>query len=350
MIRILIVDDQEAVREVLEKKLNEFPEFQVVGKAKDGLEALELLDKTNPNVITLDVFMPKIDGITLLKIIRAKRETPVIMLSAYTQEGSKATIEALRSGAFDFVQKPDGSPEDFERMLIELKEKIIQAFYATYQFAFTKRQEEIRSFLNQYYEKQKNKRNIQIIAIGSSTGGIQAIETILRGLPPSVPGILIVQHMPAHFTKLLAERLDMEVSLEVREAKDGDTIEKGKVLIAPGNYHMALNPVISNQSLTVRVYSGEKVSGHRPSVNVLFESIAESGIADQTIGIILTGMGKDGAIGMEKMKAKGSYNIGQDEKTSVVFGMPKEAWEVGALDELLPIDQISRKIIEITGL
>ncbi len=350
MIKILIVDDQEAVREVLGAKLSEFSHFHVVGKAKDGLQALEMIETLQPDVVTLDIHMPKIDGITLLRTIRAKTEIPVIMLSSYTREGAIVTLEALRYGAFDFVQKPDGSPEDFQRMMDEVKTKIISAYESRLQPKLPKRYEEVAEYVRSMAAKRRAEKRVKLIAIGSSTGGTQAVETILKGLPDYTPPILVVQHMPSPFTKLFAERLNMEVILEVKEASDGEIAEQGTVLIAPGGYHMRVNPFKPGQPISVNVFPSERITGHIPSVNVLFESIADSGFANSSIGIILTGMGKDGAIGMEKMKAKGSYTIGQDEKTCVVFGMPKEAWEIGALDELVPLERISRKIIEIAGL
>jgi two-component system, chemotaxis family, protein-glutamate methylesterase/glutaminase len=349
MIRILIVDDQHAVREVLDSKLSEEVDFQVVGKAVDGLQAKSLIEDLNPDVVTLDVNMPNLDGISLLKTVHSYKKIPMIMLSSYTDEGTKSTLEALRFGAYDFVHKPDGSAQDFNRMLNELKEKIREAYNSIHSNNLTDRQSQVANFIKTNSSiSLRTHTKIRFIALGSSTGGTQAIESILKDLPNNTPGILIVQHMPSHFTKLFAERLDSEVSMKVKEAEDGDTIEIGKVLIAPGDRHMSIGKFSPMSPLSVRVYDGERVSGHRPSVNVLFRSIAESGLAESVLGVILTGMGKDGAIGMEMMKANGSYNIGQDEETSVVFGMPKEAWEVGAVDELLPLHRIASRIIELT--
>lgn len=351
MIRILIVDDQHAVREVLDSKLSEERDFQVIGKAKDGLEAIALLESLKPDIMTLDVHMPNMDGITLLQNIQSKYNLPVIMLSSYTEEGTKATIEALRYGAFDFVHKPDGSGQDFTRMLNELRTKIREAHLSKNTPSWNSTRNRVAEFFRDSHPVlKKPKKKISYIAIGSSTGGTQAIETILKKIPETTPGILIVQHMPSHFTKLFAERLNSELPILVKEASQGDTIESGQVLIAPGDLHMTVNGFSPMKPNTVSIFSGERISGHRPSVNALFRSVAESGMAESVLGVILTGMGKDGAIGMEMMKANGSYNIGQDEKTSVVFGMPKEAWEVGALDELLPLDRIADRIREISGI
>jgi two-component system chemotaxis response regulator CheB len=355
MIRLLIVDDQLAVREVLADKLGADPEIEVVGKAKDGLEAQFLIHSLKPDVLTLDVHMPLMGGIELLRWMRTNVSVPTIMLSSYTDEGTRATLEALSAGAFDFVHKPDGSESDFQRMLAELTTKIHLAHNSAQTNKLPKSERTLRRerFLSETKDDEyigrplQKKRKYQFVALGSSTGGTQAIETILRDLPENFPGIVIVQHMPAHFTKLFADRLNMEVAMEVREAQDRDEIRDGLVLIAPGDRHLIIEKNFQSTGFHVRIQDGERVAGHRPSVTHMFESASRTGFAHKIVGVILTGMGKDGAVGMEKMKAMGSYNIGQDESTSVVFGMPREAYEIGAVDELLPLQKIGSRLIEL---
>jgi two-component system chemotaxis response regulator CheB len=348
MIRVLIVDDQYAVREVLDNKLSQEKDIVIIGKAKNGMEAQSMIKSLHPDVITLDVNMPILDGLGLLRLISDSSQIPIIMLSSLTSEGAKSTLDALRLGAFDFVTKPDGTEQDFTRMLDEIKTKIRAAYHSTKREKWDHRKQKVLDSISESKEVlSKRKSPILAIAIGSSTGGTKALEVILKTLPPSTPGIVIVQHMPAYFTGLFAKRLNDETELTVKEAENGDLIQEGQVLIAPGDNHLSIENS-ATKGLHVRVSQGDRVSGHRPSVNVLFESVAKSGIAKNTIGIILTGMGSDGAIGMEKMKANGSYNIGQDEKSCVVFGMPREAWEIGAVDELLDINRIASRIQELT--
>lgn len=348
MIRVLIVDDQYAVREVLKNKLSQEKDIVIIGLAKDGMEAKSMIQRLHPDVITLDVNMPILDGLGLLKLISNSSQAPIIMLSSYTSEGANSTLEALRLGAFDFVTKPDGTEKDFSRMLEEIKTKIRAAYQSNKKEKWDSRKQKVLDSISEPKEiSSKRKNPILAIAIGSSTGGTKALEIILKHLPLSTPGIIIVQHMPAYFTGLFAKRLNEESNLEVKEAANGDLIQEGRVLIAPGDNHLIVENS-QKKGLHVRLTQGERVSGHKPSVNVLFESIANSGIAKNTVGVILTGMGSDGAIGMEKMKANGSYNIGQDEKSCVVFGMPREAWEIGAVDELIDLNRIANRIQELT--
>lgn len=336
-IRVLIVDDSATARAVLSDILQSDPMIEVVATASDAYVARDKIVELKPDVICLDVEMPRMDGITFLKRLMHYFPMPVIMVSSLTQSGAKTTLEALEAGAVDFVPKPHSHIYDGKE---EMREELIAKIKVAAKVKVRKR--ELRN------PQQANTTSLaettnKILAIGASTGGTEALKDLLMDLPRNAPGTVIVQHMPANFTAPFAERLNSLCAMEVREAQNGDSIVPGVVLIAPGDYHMVVRR--SGARYYVEIGSGEKVSGHKPSVDVLFNSVAKIAGAN-AIGVILTGMGKDGARGLLAMRNTGAGTIGQDEPSCVVYGMPKAAYELGAVEKQLPLNQIARGILE----
>lgn len=332
-IKVLIVDDSLVFRESLSREISKDPDIEVVGTATDPYMARDLIIKLKPDVLTLDVEMPKMNGIDFLKKLMPQYPLPVIVVSSV----SKNVLDALDAGAVEFVTKPNvtrpGGMASFVNELI-IKIKIAStAKVGNRKSDYTPS----RPVANQGIDTMS-----KIIAIGASTGGTDAIHTVISGLPRDMPPIVIVQHMPPVFTKLYAERLNNTCELEVKEAEDGDALRPGRVLIAPGNFQMRLAK--RGTGYIVKCTQEEKVSGHCPSVDVLFDSVAAVA-GKQSVGVILTGMGRDGANGLLKMKKTGAYTIGQDEKSSVVYGMPMVAYNIGAVDKQLPLDRIADEII-----
>ncbi|TGL45623.1 protein-glutamate methylesterase/protein-glutamine glutaminase [Leptospira perdikensis] len=338
MIKLLIVDDQTVVRNVLSEMFSSDKTIQVVGTASNALEAKRLIPQLNPDVISLDVDMPGMTGIEFLDWLMPNYPTPVIMLSTYTVSGANATIQALQKGAMDFVKKPDGSEADFLRMLEELKIKIRK-------LGLTSKPKQSLTTVNTKLAGLKGKQtDIKLIAIGASTGGTQALDFILHQLPNDLPPIVIVQHMPEHFTALFAQRLNQTTGLPVKEAGHGDILEQGHVYLAPGDQHLLVRRLAGRFYLELEVF--EKVSGHRPSVDVLFDSIAKGKMGNYCLAILLTGMGRDGAVGLKGIKDKGGRTIGQDEESSVVYGMPKEAFQLGAVEKQVNLSSIPNVILQ----
>lgn len=333
MIRLLIVDDSAFMRRIISDMLKDVKEITVVGTARNGKEAIEMIPKLIPDVVSLDVEMPIMNGIKTLEIIREKYKIPVIMLSSNTN--SEITIEALEKGAFDFIEKPTNINENIEELKNDLASKII---------ASVLQRKGKEDFKTQQVKKKVIKNNdlqIKAIAIGASTGGPKALVSLIKELPSElgVP-IFIVQHMPAGFTTSLASRMDMESKLKVVEASDEMVIEKNVVYIAPGDYHMTVG------KKKIRLDKREKINGVRPSVDYLFESAAEI-YTNNLLGVILTGMGKDGSLGMKRIKELNGYNIAQDKESSTIFGMPQSAIKLGVVDEILSLNEISQRIIEL---
>lgn len=344
-IKVLIVDDSAVVREILEKGLSSDPEIEVVGKAADVYIARDKIVYKQPDVMTLDVEMPKMDGVEFLKKLMPQYPLPVIMVSSMTAEGAQVTLDALQAGAVDFVLKPDKNVgfqlNDMMQDLILKVKAASKADVSHYK----------KSLNNITSNKGKTKTvshvlkgtTDKIIAIGASTGGTVALRKMLEQFPPDMPGTVIVQHMPANFTKMFARSLNEISKMEVKEAKDGDRIITGRVLIAPGGLQMQVKR--SGGNYIVHCKESEKVSGHAPSVDVLFDSVS-SEVGSNAIGVILTGMGRDGAKGLLKMRESGANTIAQDESSCVVFGMPGEAHKLGAAQSLEDINDITAKIIE----
>lgn len=342
-IRVLIVDDSATAREVLTNALKKDKEIEVIATAPDAYIARDKIVNLKPDVICLDVEMPRMDGITFLKKIMQYMPVPVLMVSSLTQKGAKVTLDALEAGAIDFVAKPHQNIYDgIDTIEKELINKVKMVASSNLKAKIEKRKSIKTNSLEKKYSLAKTTN--KIIAIGASTGGTVALTDLISNLPRDIPGIVIVQHMPAGFTESFAQRLNDISQVEVSEAKDGDIIGKGKVLIAPGDYHMVIRR--EGGQYKVKLGTGEKVSGHRPSVDVLFNSCAKYAGAN-CVGIILTGMGSDGAKGLLKMKNIGAHTIGQDEKSCVVYGMPRIASEIGAVEIETSLDNINNTLISL---
>lgn len=336
-IKLLIIDDSLLFRNVLKKVLSEDSHIEVVGLAVDPIDALDKIEKLRPDILTLDIEMPKMNGLTFLKKIMTENPMKIVLVSSM----NISVFDALHSGAVDFVRKPDMSSEnDLELFFRELTSKIKIASIAKLKINKIEKKYELP---NKLQSATDNASMQKIIAIGASTGGTEATLEILKALPKEMPGILVTQHMPAGFTKMYADRLNKICNIEVREARHGDRVEKGLALIAPGDFHMRL--VKDDNGYFVTCRQGEKVSGHCPSVDVLFNSVAEAANKN-AVGIILTGMGKDGAQGLLNMRKAGAYTIGQDKDSSVVYGMPMVAYNIGAVTVQAAIEDISDVLIK----
>jgi len=334
-IKVLIVDDSALVRKILSTELNTDSEIEVVGTAPDAYIARDKIVKLKPDVLLLDLEMPRMDGITFLEKLMLYNPMPVIIVSSLVKDNADLALKAMQFGAAEVISKP-GSSYSVGVMSEQLKQKIKAVYYSKQP---VKAELPAHNDIKAYKSMAANK----IIAIGASTGGLKALQSILMSFPPDMPPILVVQHMPQHFTKTMAEHLNNICELNIKEAENGDVAKPGSVFIAPGNKHMVLKR--ANDSYYVEIKDGELVYHQRPSIEVLFRSVARYAGAN-AIGAILTGMGKDGATGLLEMKNQGALTIGQDEKSSVVYGMPKEAFEIGALNVVAPIEQIPNIIME----
>ena len=335
-VKVLIVDDSAIVRKILTEQLSKEPGIEVVGTAPDPYIARNKIVALNPDVLTLDVEMPKMDGITFLQKLMAARPMPVIILSSLTAKGSKTALSALEAGAVDVICKP-GQSYTVKEACDELASKIISASRAKVSHIKTSSEVE-RPVAVHAMAETTNK----IFAIGASTGGVQALTRVLSMMPANCPGTVIVQHMPANFTKSFSQRLNDICAMQVKEAEDGDRIVPGRVLIAPGGYHMMVNR--SGANYYVNVKDGPKVCRQKPSVEVMFNSVAKYAGAN-AIGAILTGMGDDGAKGLLNMRNSGAHTVAQDEQSCVVFGMPKEAINVGGVEKIVTLDRVAETML-----
>jgi len=341
-IRVLVVDDSAIVRKVLSENLSRQRGIEVIGTAPDPYVARDKIVALNPDVITLDIEMPRMDGLTFLKKLMKFYPIPVIIVSSLTPKGGRVAMEALSIGALEVISKPS-TAYSVGDMSVQLSNKIRAVANVNMKAKISEKPlspPPKAVFSSHAMTATTNK----IIAIGASTGGTEAIKTVLMGLPFNAPGVVVVQHMPAKFTTSFAERLDSLCDLSVKEAKDGDPVTNGCALIAPGNYHMLLKR--SGARYYVRVKQGPMIHHQRPSVDVLFNSVADYAGAN-ALGIILTGMGADGADGLLKMKQAGATTIAQDEKSCVVFGMPKEAIERGGVDKVASLDKIAQTALNL---
>jgi two-component system chemotaxis response regulator CheB len=352
-IRALIVDDSALVRQLLTEILNSDPAIEVVGAAGDPYIAREKIKRLNPDVLTLDVEMPRMDGITFLRNLMRLRPMPVLMVSSLTEQGADVTLQALEIGAIDFVSKPKVDiAHSLEQYANEIIEKVKIAAKARIQNRPAPQAPiGVQPKLNadavlESHRRMHLKTTERVIAIGASTGGTEAIKDILAHMPADSPGIVITQHMPEAFTASFAQRMDSLSPMVVREARDGDQIFSGHAFIAPGNHHLVV--ARSGARYICKINDGPPVNRHRPSVDVLFRSVADN-VGPNGIGIILTGMGDDGAQGMREMHDAGIPTLAQDEKTSVVWGMPGSAVKLGAVDEILPLEKISARILAIAA-
>lgn len=348
-IRILIVDDSASARQALSDILASEPDFEVLAAASDPYVAAERMRQVLPDVIFLDLEMPRMDGLTFLRKIMAQHPIPVVICSTLVEEGSAASIQALEAGAVDLVAKPR---VDTVHLLLESRMHICDVARAAAHARLRPRRYtdplKIEAKLNAdvIIPPPRRPRHAtvltdRVVCIGASTGGTEALSAILTDLPPDSPGIVVVQHMPEKFTLAFANRLDGICRVSVREARQGDVLERGTVLIAPGNHHMLLERVSRNYRVSIK--EGPPVSRHRPSVDVLFRSAAQCA-GGNAMGILLTGMGDDGAQGLLEMRQAGAFTIAQDEDSCVVFGMPKEAIVRGGAVKVLPLDHIAREI------
>ncbi|PTW55059.1 response regulator receiver-modulated CheB methylesterase [Breoghania corrubedonensis] len=335
-VRVLIVDDSALIRQLLTRMLSGDPDIEVVGSASDPYAARDKIKQLLPDVITLDIEMPRMDGLEFLHKIMTLRPMPVVMVSSLTQAGADTTLQALEMGAIDFVAKPT---VDLQFGLLE-KQVEICAKVKTAASANLRR-EPMRTAAeprNSGYSSTE-----KIVAIGASTGGVEALRTVLSALPADSPAILITQHMPVHFTSTFAKRLDGLCNIAVEEAREGTRVLPGHAYIAPGDLHLRLTR--SGANYVCNVNGDDRVSGHCPSVDVLFRSVATAA-GRNALGVILTGMGKDGALGLLEMRKAGSTTFGQDAASCIVYGMPRAAMECGAVETQLPLDQIAQNILD----
>jgi len=337
--KVLIVDDSALIRQLLTEILSHDPELEVVGSAMDPIIARDKILRLQPDVITLDVEMPRMDGLTFLEKLMRAHPLPVVMVSSLTERGCEATLRALELGAVDFVTKPKLDVRTGTMQIAqEIVEKVKNAVSAKVRTPRPAPPASPAPKAGVAPTALSFRATHKVVAIGASTGGTEAIREVLAGMPPDAPGIVMVQHMPERFTTSFAGRLDSLSRIRVAEAADGDRILPGQALLAPGNRHMEV--VRSGAEYRVRVFTTDPVNRHRPSVDVLFHSCAAQ-LGRNAVGVILTGMGDDGARGMAAMHKAGARTIAQDEQSCVVFGMPKEAINMGGADEVLPLGQIA---------
>ncbi|RMF47415.1 MAG: chemotaxis response regulator protein-glutamate methylesterase [Deltaproteobacteria bacterium] len=342
-VRVLVVDDSALARQAICRGLALDPDIEVVGEAADAYMARDQILKSRPDVMTLDVEMPRMNGVEFLRRLMPQYPLPVVMVSSLTQAGCQITIDALQAGAVDFVAKPSGLGADLASVLEELRVKVKLAATIDVSHWAQKSQHPGQAPVG---ASKATFRSDLLVAIGASTGGTEATRKILSQLPAAFPGIVITQHMPPGFTSMYAESLDRCCQMRVREARDGDAVRAGEVLIAPGGRHMRLRR--GRAGLSVSCEPGEPVNGHCPSVDVLFDSVAQVA-GPRAVGVILTGMGGDGARGLLAMARAGARTIGQDEATSVVYGMPKEAHKLGAVQKQLALPRIPSALVELVS-
>lgn len=351
MIKILIADDSAFMRRLLSDLFMQEPDFMVVDTASNGKDAINKIKHLKPDLVTMDVNMPVMDGLTALEhLMEEEHRVPVVMISSLTKDGADATIKALSLGAVDFIEKVSGPISS----ITSIKDEILSKCRAAVNANITKSlmTKNINQFTNKVIPSKgiikpmivSNNGNEKLIAIGTSTGGPRALQQIITQLPRNLPcGVVIVQHMPAGFTKSLADRLNTLSQLDVKEAENNDIIESGKVFIAPGNYHMTIES--QGEARVIRLNQNPPVASHRPAVDILFESVAKFG--NKIIAVVLTGMGSDGAKGMQYIKKTGGYSIAEDKSTAVVYGMPKAVAELGLVDKVLPIDSIATELVQL---
>lgn len=348
-IRVLIVDDSAVVRQALAQILSSDPDIEIMGTASDPFVAAERIRDEVPDVITLDVEMPRMDGVTFLHKIMSQHPIPVIIISSLAGKGSETGLKALEYGAVDIIQKPTlGTKQFLDEARIMICDTVKAAAHVKAKVVpIAEHRVEPKLTADAVIEKSRVKAMVQttekVVAVGASTGGTEALRTFLEAIPADSPGIVIVQHMPEKFTAAFAKRLDDLCRISVKEAEDGDTVIRGRALIAPGNHHMLLKR--SGARYYVEIKDGPLVSRHRPSVDVLFRSTAQYA-GKNAVGVIMTGMGDDGARGLLEMKEAGAYTIAQDEQSCIVFGMPKEAIKRGAVDRILPLTSIPADVLK----
>ncbi len=337
-IRVLIVDDSPTVCSVFKRGLARAKGIEVIGVAPDPFVARDMIVKDPPDVVTLDIEMPRMDGLTFLRKLMMHFPLPVVVVSTLTQKGSQKVVEALESGAVDVVAKNMGE-DQVNNLMLELVQKVraaAQASVGSRNFKKSKPKDTAPKVLPNVQNASS-----QVVAIGSSTGGTEALARLFARLPSNTPGTVVVQHMPPGFTAQMSDRLDKLSAMTVREASDGDLIEEGVALVAPGDHHLLVRR--RGSKLYAELRGGPRVGRHKPSVDVLFRSVAKA-VGDAAVGVILTGMGCDGSQGMLEMKQQGAHNIAQDEDSCVVYGMPRAAFELEATHEVAPLERIAERI------
>jgi two-component system chemotaxis response regulator CheB len=343
-IRLLVVDDSALARKIITTSLAPFADIEVVGTAIDPYNAREKILALDPDVITLDIEMPRMDGITFLKVIMKHRPMPVIIMSSLSTAGSQKAIEALHFGAVDVMEKPGGTYSAYADGTV-LAEKIRAAARARIRPTTVEIPSHAKVATLQVRPTGTNSKYFsprQIILMGASTGGTEALKVVLSGLHSDLPGICIVQHIPAYFSKAFAERMNSICPMEVREAEEGDIVKPGLALLAPGGWHMLLK--WRDTHYQIELNQGPPLHYQRPAVDILFESAVRAGAGRDAIGLVLTGMGSDGAAGLLKLREAGARTIVQDEESSVVFGMPREAIHLGAAGQILPLQNIATQL------
>lgn len=341
-VRVLVIDDSALMRQMLSAILSSDPAVEVVGTAPDPIVAREKIKALNPDVLTLDVEMPRMDGLAFLEKLMTLRPMPVVMVSSLTEKGAEVTMKAMELGAVDVFCKPtDSASGGLQAHGRELIDKVRAAAHARVRALSDRRPVTAppRLSVTTIY-----KSTDRLVAIGSSTGGVEALRDIVLALPPDSPPVVCTQHIPPKFSASFAERLNGMAAVRVKEAADGDRVVAGHVYIAPGDQHMEVRR--SGAALVIHLHDGPLVTGHKPSVDVLFHSVAEA-CGSKAVGVILTGMGRDGADGLLAMRRAGATTIGQDETSCVVYGMPKSARELGAVERELPLSRIAEEILRL---
>lgn len=348
MIKILIADDSAFMRKLLSDLFAKEPDFTVLDTARNGKEAIDKIKLLKPDLVTMDVNMPVMDGLTALEILMKECRLPVVMISSLTKAGADATIKALSLGAVDFIEKVSGpvsSIAPIEREIVSKCRAAASANIKSNPYSISLMKDKAAEPVLKTIKKVNIAYNDEkLIAIGTSTGGPRALQEVITKLPRNLPcGVVIVQHMPAGFTRSLAERLNSLSEVTVKEAANNDIISAGKVFIAPGNYHMTVEK--QGNLRMIKLNQDPPLASHRPAVDILFDSVAKFG--NKVIAVVLTGMGSDGANGMKKIKAAGGYSIGEDKSTAVVYGMPKAVADLGLVDRVLPLGAVADELVKL---
>ncbi len=342
-VRVLVVDDSALARQIITGAISRHPKIEVVATAPDVYVARDRIVELKPDVLTLDVEMPRMDGVQFLKRLMPQYPMPVVIVSALTRAGAAITLDALASGAVDFVPKPSSSfGQKLDSMADELVEKILVAAQTD---VSRWRDQSFQLAAVRHKQTSLQESSAKVIAVGASTGGTVALTGVIRSLPTTVPGMVVVQHMPPVFTGMFADKLNEISAVEVKEAADGDRVLTGRVLIAPGGVHTTVER--QGGRYVVRCKPGDPVSGHCPSVDVLMDSVATA-VGRNAVGVVLTGMGSDGASGLLRMRQAGARTFAQDEASSVVFGMPKQAYQNGAAEKLVAITKVADELVRVS--
>lgn len=346
-IRVLIIDDSMLIRKILTEILNSSPDIEVVGAAADPLIARDMIKQLSPDVLTLDIEMPKMDGITFLSNLMRLRPTPVVMISTLTEKGADVTLEALTLGAVDFIAKPKvdvvSTLNNYAEEIISKVKMAARANLSSSNRALkTKEADRVVPAVNQVGKRPANDK--LIIALGASTGGTEAIKVVARGLPADTPAIVITQHLPAAFSESFIKHVDLASKMTALIPKHGQTVENGHIYLAPGDRHMEVTR--EGSRYVIKLLDTEPVNRHKPAVDVMFRSVAQCA-GPNAIAVLLTGMGADGAAGMKEMHDAGAKTVIQDEQSSVVWGMPGSAYKLGCADFVLPLDDVAHKILSL---